>query len=101
MYLTTLNNTYTTVGKTSLDEGSALRGDYLTTYNTHNRQTSMIPAGLEPATSASERQQTARLSRSGHVEFLGDKLTLEEIWRKKPGRKAEKYMRRRRKQLHC
>jgi hypothetical protein len=33
---------HTTVGRTPLDEWSARRGDlYLTTHNTHNRQTSM------------------------------------------------------------
>jgi len=30
---------------------------YLTTHNTHNRQTSMAPAGFEPAIPASERPQ--------------------------------------------
>jgi hypothetical protein len=33
---------------------------YLTTHNTHNRQTSMSPAGFEAAIPASERPQTAR-----------------------------------------
>jgi hypothetical protein len=37
---------HTTIGRTPLDEGSARRGDlYLTTHNSHNRQTSMPPAG--------------------------------------------------------
>ena len=36
-----------TVGKTPLDEWSARRRDiYLTTYTTHNRQTSMAPGGI-------------------------------------------------------
>jgi hypothetical protein len=30
----------------------------LTTYNTHNRQTSMLPAGFEPAIPAGEQTQT-------------------------------------------
>ena len=37
----------TTVGRTPLDEWSARRRDlYLTTHNTHNRQTSMPPSGV-------------------------------------------------------
>ena len=48
----------TTVGRTSLDEWSARRRDlYLTTHNTHNRQTSMPPVGFEPTISAGERPQ--------------------------------------------
>ena len=43
----------TTVGRTPLDEGSARRRDlYLTTHNTHNKQTSMPPVGFEPTISA-------------------------------------------------
>ena len=39
----------TTIGRTSLDEWSACRRDlYLTTHNTHNRQTSMPRVGFEP-----------------------------------------------------
>ena len=42
----------TTVGRTPLDERSARRRDlYLTTHDTHNRQTSMPPAGFEPTIS--------------------------------------------------
>ena len=37
---------------------------YLTTYNTHNRQTSMPPVGFEPAISAGELQQTCALDRA-------------------------------------
>ena len=45
-----------TVGKTPLDEWSARRRDlYLTTHNTHNRQTSMPPVEFEPTISAGER----------------------------------------------
>ena len=44
-----------TVVRTPLDEGSARRRDlYLTPHNTHNRQTSMPPVGLEPTISADE-----------------------------------------------
>jgi len=47
-----------TVGRTPLDEWSARRRDlYLTTHNTHNRQTSMPPVGFEPTISAGERPQ--------------------------------------------
>ena len=43
----------TTVGRTPLDEWSALCRDlYLTTHNTHNRQTSMPLVGFEPTISA-------------------------------------------------
>ena len=46
----------TAVGRTTLDEGSARRRDlYLTTHNTHKRQTSMHPAGFKPAIPASKR----------------------------------------------
>ena len=48
-----------TVGRTPLDEWSARRRDlYLTTHNTHNRQTSMLPVGFEPTISAGEQPQT-------------------------------------------
>jgi hypothetical protein len=36
---------------------------YLITHNTHKRQTTMPPAGLEPAISESERPQTHVLDR--------------------------------------
>ena len=52
----------TTVGRTPLDEWSARRRDlYLTTHNTHNRQTSMPPVGFEPTISAGELPQTYAL----------------------------------------
>ena len=54
-----------TVGRTPLDEWSALRRDlYLTTRNIHNRQTSIPPMGFEPTISAGERPQTHALDRS-------------------------------------
>ena len=54
-----------TVGRTPLDEWSARRwGPYLTTHNTHNRQTSMPPVGFEPTISADERLQTYALDRA-------------------------------------
>jgi len=51
-----------TVGRTSLYEWTFRRRDlYLTTHNTHNRQTSMPPVGFEPTISAAERPQTYAL----------------------------------------
>ena len=56
---------HTTLGKTPLDEWSARRRDfYLTTHNTHKRQTSMPPAGYEPTILASERPQTLAIDRA-------------------------------------
>jgi len=53
----TLNDTYT-FGRNLLDEGSDRRRDlYLTTHNTHNRQTSMLPAGFEPTVLFNQRLQ--------------------------------------------
>jgi hypothetical protein len=47
---------HTTLGSTPLDERPARRRDlYLTTRNTHKRQTSMPPAGFEPTNPANER----------------------------------------------
>ena len=49
----------TTVGRTPLDEWSIRRRDlYLTTHNTHNRQTSMPLVVFEPTISAGKRPQT-------------------------------------------
>ena len=54
----TITLRHATVGRTPLDESSARRRDlYLTAHNIHNRQTSMPPAGFEPAISASVRPQ--------------------------------------------
>jgi hypothetical protein len=55
----------TTVGRTPLDEWSARCIDlYLTTHNTHNRQTSMPPVRFEPTISAGEWPQTYALDRA-------------------------------------
>jgi len=49
---------HTTACRTALDERSARRRDlYLTTNNTHKKQTSLPPAGFEPTISAGERTQ--------------------------------------------
>ena len=66
-FMTFLDHTqrHTTVGKTPLDEGSARCRDlYMTTHNTHNRQTCMPSTGFEPAIPANERPQTFALDRS-------------------------------------
>ena len=57
---------HTTVGRNPLDEWSALYLSdlYLTTHNTHNRQTSMPPVKFEPTISAGERPQTYALDRA-------------------------------------
>ena len=65
----------TTVGRTRLDEWSARRRDlYLTTHNTHNRQTSMPPVGFEPTISAGQWPQTYALDRvatgTGHIPYI-------------------------------
>jgi hypothetical protein len=53
---------HTTFGRTPLDEGPARRRDlYLTTHNTHNRQTSMPSVGFGPTILVSERRQTYAL----------------------------------------
>ena len=55
---------HTTLGRTPLDEWSARRTDlYQTTHNTHNRQTSMPLAWIEPAIPASKGPQTHALDR--------------------------------------
>jgi hypothetical protein len=57
----------TAVCKTPLNEWSARRRDlYPTKHNTHNRQTSMLPAGFEPIISAGERLQTDALGRTAN-----------------------------------
>ena len=66
----------TTFGRTPLDEWSARRRDlYLTTHNTHNRQTSMPPEGFEPAIPASERSQTYALDRAATGTGCGPPLS--------------------------
>jgi hypothetical protein len=58
----TITLRYITVDRIPLDECSVLPRDlFLTTHNNHKRQTSMLPAGFEPAISACERPQTQAL----------------------------------------
>jgi len=54
-----------TLGKTPLNEWSARSIDlYLTTHNTHKTETSMLPAGFEPAIPASGRRPNYALDRA-------------------------------------
>jgi hypothetical protein len=54
-----------TVGRTPLDEWSIHRRDlYLTTHNTHNRQTSMPSVGFEPTILADEQPKVYALDRT-------------------------------------
>jgi hypothetical protein len=53
---------HTTLGRTSLDEGSAQRRDfYVITHNIHKSQTSMPPAAFETTILESERPQSHAL----------------------------------------
>ena len=57
----------TTLGSAPLDEWSACRRDlYLTTRNTHNKETFTPPVGFEPTTPAGERPQTDALERAAN-----------------------------------
>jgi hypothetical protein len=59
------SHSHTPLGRTPLEEWSAQRKDlYLTTHNTHKRQTSMPPAEFEPTILVSERPQTHALDRA-------------------------------------
>jgi hypothetical protein len=54
-----------TLDKTPLDEGPARRRDlYLTTHNTHKRQTSIPPVGFKPTILVSELPHTHALDRT-------------------------------------
>ena len=53
------------------DQPDAETTHYLTRHTTHKRQTSMPPAGFEPAFPASERPQTHALGR-GYIEATTD-----------------------------
>ena len=69
----------TTVGRTPLDDWSALRRDlYLTTNNTHNRQASMPSVGFELTISAGERIADLGLRPRGHWDRL--KNSILETW---------------------
>jgi len=67
----------TTFGRTPPDEWLVRRTDlYLTTHDTHNRQTYMPPLGFEPTYSASEWPQTYALDRAA----TGTGLPLLSTW---------------------
>jgi hypothetical protein len=64
-----------TVGRSPLDKWSARRRDlYLTTPNTHNRQTSMPTVGFESTISVGERPQTYALDRAAFTNQYGVKF---------------------------
>jgi hypothetical protein len=66
---------HTTLGRTPLDEWRARRGDlYLTTHDTHSRQTSMSPEGFEPTIPANKRPQSYALDRA--ATGIGQRLLL-------------------------
>jgi len=61
----------TTVGRTPLDEWSVRRRDlYLTTQNTHNRQTSVLPGGIGTHDPSRRAAVDLRLSPRGHWDRL-------------------------------
>jgi hypothetical protein len=56
---------HTALGRTPLDEWPARHRDlYLTTHNTHKRQTSVPPLGFEPTILVSELPKTHALDRT-------------------------------------
>jgi hypothetical protein len=66
----THTHTRTTLGRTSLDDGSARPIDnYLTKQNNLKRQTNMPPAGFEPSTPTKERPQSYALGRPRSSDF--------------------------------
>jgi hypothetical protein len=82
----------TTVGRTPLHGWSARRRYlYLTTHNTHNRKTSMLPVGSEPTISASELPQTYALDRAatgtGEFKVLITKKLIRTVTFKSCGRR--------------
>ena len=61
----TITLRHTTLGRTPLEEWSAeCRDLYMTTQNTHNRQTSKPPTGFEPTMPVSQRPQIHALDRA-------------------------------------
>ena len=64
MPLITLNDTHTHSVRLLWTSDRSFAENYLSTHSTHNRQTSMPPAGFEPTISAGERPQTYVLDRA-------------------------------------
>jgi hypothetical protein len=82
----TITLRHTTLGRIPLDQWSDRRRNlYLTTHNTHKRQTSMPPAEFEPTIPASERPKTHALDRAataiGQHERLIDCISVSETRR--------------------
>jgi len=66
--VSTITHRHITLGGTPLDEWSSRRRDlYLTTHNSHSRQTSMPPGVFESTIPASERLQSHTLRRAATV----------------------------------
>ena len=66
-----------TIGRTALDKWSARRRNlYLTTHNTHNRQTSMPPSGIRTNNLSRRTAANLRLRSRGHWDRHIDILTL-------------------------
>ena len=78
---------HTTLGRTPLREWSARRReDYVTTNNTHQRQTAMPPAGLETSIPASDLPQTNALDRAAPgIGFVGIAITYTGLSKKMDG----------------
>jgi hypothetical protein len=75
---------HTTLGRTPLDEWSARRRDlYLTIHNTHKWQTSMPPAGFEPANPKGRAAADLCLRSRGHREHTNWELLFTKDSRKK------------------
>ena len=77
----------TTIGRFSLGECWARRRDlYLTTHNTHNRQTSMPAVRFEPTILAGERPKTYALDRAanGTDEDTSNKTKIPAVFMKYP-----------------
>ena len=65
----TITLRHTTLGRTPLDEWSARRRDlYLTTNNTHKRQTSMPPGGIRTRNPSKRAAAVPRLRPRGHFD---------------------------------
>jgi hypothetical protein len=91
---------HTTVGRTPLDEGPARSRDlYLTSHNTHKRQTTMPPVGFEPTILGSERPKINSSHRRGKFvinaeetrEKLNGKIMMKEMLTMKHFRLAISY----------
>ena len=78
----TITLTHTTLVRTPLDEYSARRRDlyYLTTHNTHKKQTCMPQSGFEPATPPSYRPHTHALHRAAPEIGLFYQMYLSFFW---------------------